>query len=50
MREDYKLLKDHGRYKKGEDIALHPNTAKVFMKHGLIADPSKKKKQKKTSK
>ena len=43
MVKSYKLIKAHGNYKKGEDIKLHPSTAEVFIKHGLISKPKAKK-------
>lgn len=47
MRKDYILIKDHGYYKKGEAIKLHPNTAEVMKKHGIIQGDKKKRTPKK---
>lgn len=39
--KDYILIKDHGSYKKGQSIRLHPSTSEAFKKLGYIAKDKK---------
>ena len=48
-RHDYKVIKDHADWSKGDTISMHPETAKEIARKGIIDSQSLGKTKKKAS-